>query len=195
MTLRQLLQRYWSALLPLTVVAYLAYWYLVDPVPSGVYPARLAGQFVVDTAEPKAELPVIWVRPHPFAKVPPILRNVGFVGASDEQKTVIGSSTVHTPFGHPQPIWLQPRRIEAYVTVPFPEGGLQAAGVTWRIDAGTERVYRFGPLDVIHAPRPLDPASLAIIGWGPVLDFSQGDSHTVAVARSPASREGTGYHR
>ncbi|MFZ5814303.1 MAG: hypothetical protein ACOY93_03255 [Bacillota bacterium] len=133
---------------------YLLYWYLQSPVPAGVYPARLGGHIGVHEEEPVFDLPVIWVRPHPFAAHPPEFSRIALVGEEGDGPLVSGNwrPKIQWLDEWKRPVWLRSRAVQGSVRVRFPEEGFTAIGVRWQITGEPERLYRTGPVRFLWSP-------------------------------------------
>lgn len=154
-------------LLAATVGGYLIYWYAQSPVGPGLYPARLGGTIVTDEREPVFRLPLIWIRPNPWAEHPPGLTQLSLVGEQGEDGPML-----HGQFGprvtwpdRALPPWRQPRALQGYLEVPFPADGFTATGVRWQIEGEAEALYRTGPVNLIWAGQ--ERSSLTISGGTP----------------------------
>lgn len=132
------------------VGGYLLFWYAQSPVGPSIYPARLGGTIVTDGHEPRVRLPVIWLRPHPWAEHPPAFYWVALVGEAGDGLRLQGSwrPAVQWP-DRGLPLWRRPRAVQGDMEVPFPADGFTVTGVRWQVEGEPEKVYRTGPVNPI----------------------------------------------
>lgn len=157
------------------VAALLAYWYLQSPIPSGLYPARLGGIIASSEPSPVFDLPVVWVRPHPWARFPPELQRAALVGEAGNGPLKTGNWSASLQWRYSdRPAWLQPRAIMGHVSLDFPAEGLTVTGVRWQLQGEPEKLYRTGPLQLLWQS-PKDQATLSASGWYNLSDTTSVD--------------------
>lgn len=138
----------WLPLLFTGIVGtYLACWYLQSPVAAGIYPARVGGtHLAVEPDEELYKLPVIWVRPHPWAATPPALARVDLLAENGPNVSISGEVQARAPFWPEpgRPVWLQKRAVLGYIAVPVAAERVTFAGVRFRWPDGQEELYANG---------------------------------------------------
>lgn len=139
------------------------YWYLDRPATTGVYPARVAGTWVVRDGQPIYKLPVVWVRPHPWAEVPPWLVESALVGPDGAvgPRQRGGRPSISFP-DRSLPAWRHPRALRGHIEFSFPAEGFTVEGVRWQFEDEPERFYRNGPLRLIWSKG--EPSTLQFSG-------------------------------
>lgn len=155
------MKRFWYGLLAAAVLAagWLICWYAQSPVSSGIYPARLGGTIFTDGRNPEFDLPMIWVRPYPWAAVPPVLHFGALVGPEgDTPRTMNGEWRPDIAWEpRTRPAWLQPRTVQGTVRLPYPQDGMTVQGVRWQVGDQPAQTYRTGPLKLAWAPQTGGP--------------------------------------
>lgn len=136
------------------VVAYLIYWYAQSPVGSGLYPARVDGAYVTDGGA-DYPLPVIWVRPHPFAERPPTLEFATLENKEGKPSIMNGEfRPILEWHERDRPLFLRERAVRGTLKLPFNPEGITVTGVHWRLMGGPDQHFANGPLELVKVEPP-----------------------------------------
>lgn len=207
----------WILVAALTLaLGWLLFWYLQSPVPARVYPGRVGGRYWDDSASVHGayRLPVVWIRPHPFAEFPPALEEGALTGPSGEGGISRGARADLKWHQDSRPIWLRPRSVEGYLSLPFPADGFTANGVRFRWEGQQDRRYSIGEIALRLIPRgeggPLSWGSsyhydqaggnpqlvashLHVEGWGTLTALTPGAAGMTEVAEGARYWQGAAY--
>lgn len=152
-------------LLPVFFLGALAYWYAASPVGPGFYPARLGGARFVHEAKPTFRLPIIWVRPHPWASLPPALQFAALTGEGADGPALHGEWRPTITWDRPdRPAWLQSRVQHGFLDLDFPAEGMTITGVQWQVAGEPERRFTTGDVRLVWAPAT-ERAPVTTSGW------------------------------